>query len=306
MTFRLAAAVSAIACGALALAGCGLGAGSGASDVSLTVTRDFGAQHLGQVSQGRVPGSETVMRMLERHFPVTTRYGGGFVESVDGHSGSSGRRDWFFYVNGIEGAKGAAGTAVHSGDRVWWDLHDWSVAQDTPAVVGSFPEPFVHGSGGRRLPTVLECATDVPTACGTVSSELTRIGVPVASSLLGTAAGTDSLAVEVGTWRDLRGEIVASLIDHGPGSSGVYARFAGSTLQLLDPQGRIARTLGAGAGLVAATAQSNSEPTWLVTGTNPAGVAAAAAALTPRALRDHFAVAVQGGSELPLPLDGGA
>jgi hypothetical protein len=87
----------------------------------------------------------------------------------------------------------------------------------------------------------------------------------------------------------------------------VYARFAGragSSLQLLDPQGHVARTLGAGAGLIAATAANSSEPTWLITGTDVAGVSAAAAALTPSRLRDHFALAVQGGADLPLPLAG--
>ena len=42
----------------------------------------------------------------------------------------------------------------------------------------------------------------------------------------------------------------------------------GDTLELLDPAGTVVRTLGAGAGLVAATAQPSAEPTWLVTGTD--------------------------------------
>lgn len=300
----VAAVAVAIAC-ALATAGCGLGTGRGTSSVSLTLTRDFGSRMLGRAVERRVPGSETVMRMLERSFSVGTRYGGGFVESIDGHSGSSDRRDWFYYVNGIEGAKGAAGTGLHRGDEIWWDLHDWSAAEDTPAVVGSFPEPFIHGSGGRRFPTVLECASDVEPACTRVTDELGRLHVPVASQLIGTGSGTDSLALEVGTWRDLRGQIVASLLDHGPGSSGVYARFTdgGTQLQLLDPHGRAVRTLGAGTGLVAATSQGSSPPTWMVTGTDPAGVAAAAAELGQASLHDHFAVAVTGGSTLALPLE---
>jgi hypothetical protein len=254
-----------------------------------------------------VPGSETVMRLLERHFRIATRYGGGFVESINGLSGSASHRDWFYYVNGVEGPQGAAGTSIHKGDRIWWDLHDWTAAQDTPAVVGSFPEPFVHGVGGRRLPTTLECASDVGAACQRASNELTAIGVPIASQEIGTGSGTDSLAVVVGTWRDLSAATAAVLIEHGPGSSGIYAKFAGRggrTLQLLDPHGHVAMTLGAGAGLVAATAQASTEPTWLITGTDAAGVLAAARAFTAAALRDHFAVAVQGSRLLPVPLGG--
>jgi hypothetical protein len=287
------------------LGGCGLGPGAGTSGVSLSVTRGFGAAQIGSITKSKLPGSETVMRMLERSFRVQTRYGGGFVEAINGITGSASRRDWFYYVNGIQAPLGAAATAVHRGDRIWWDLHDWSATDNVPAVVGSFPEPFVHGSAGRRLPTTLECAKDVSAACTRVSKALTEQGVPVSSQGLGTGSGQASLSVVVGTSSELRGVIALSLIDHGPGQSGVYARFSGGALQLLDPQGRVVRTLAADSGLIAATSDQASEPTWLVTGTDTAGVAAAAAALTPGRLRDHFALAVQGRTDMPVPVDGG-
>src|SRR5437763_9236411 len=88
LTNRFAASVGAIA-SVIALAGCGLGAGRGTSDVSLTVTRDFGSHQVGTISKGGVPGSETVMRMLERSFRIGTRYGGGFVQAINGLSGTS-------------------------------------------------------------------------------------------------------------------------------------------------------------------------------------------------------------------------
>jgi hypothetical protein len=246
------------------------------------------------------------MRALERSFRVTTRYGGGFVESIDGLSGTSSHLDWFYYVNGIEAPRGAATTPVHRGDEIWWDLHDWSATDSISAVVGSFPEPFVHGEGGKRLPTVLECASSVPHACTQVSEELARAGVPVATQLLGAATGVDIATVLVAPWSTLRGTLAARLIEAGPGASGVYARFAasGGRLELLDPKGDVLRTLGSGAGLVAATNQSGAGPTWIVTGTNGAGVSAAAGALTRGRLHDHFALAVYGGKDLGVPLEG--
>jgi hypothetical protein len=292
---------------AAALGGCGFGPGAGTAQVSLTVTRNFGSEPLGSVSVKKVPGSETVMRMLERSFHVDDRYGGGFVESINGNSGSGARRDWFYYVNGVLAPQGAAVTAVHRGDRIWWDLHDWTATDTIPAVVGSFPEPFVHGVGGKRLPTTLECGSDVPAACKRVTAALTAAGVPVASQLLGTGSGPDTLGVVVGTWHELEPEVAASLIAHGPSASGVYARFTGPgsrSLELLNPHGAVARRLGAGSGLIAATADSSSEPTWLITGTDVAGVTAAARALTPSDLHDHFALAVQGTSTLPVPQQG--
>jgi Domain of unknown function (DUF4430) len=290
---------------AVAIAGCGLGAGKSTSGVvTLTVTRGFGTAGVGSATEKTIPGSQTVMRMLERSFKVTTRYGGGFVESIGGQTGNSVRHDWFYYVNGIEATLGAAGTSVHKGDRIWWDLHDWTATDTIPAVVGSFPEPFLHGTGGRRFPVTLECAADVGSACKRVTEELSGLGVPVSSQAIGTGSGSDSLGVIVGTWRDIHQQLVATLIEHGPASSGVYAKFAGptgSSLQLLNPQGQVVKTLGAGAGLIAATAQTSTGPAWLITGTNVAGVSAAAAALTPARLRDHFALAVQGTTDLPVP-----
>ncbi len=290
------------------LAGCGLGPGKGTSDVSVIVTRSFGTREVGSFTEQQAPGSETVMRTLERAFKVDTRYGGGFVQSINGLSGDSSRHDWFYYVNGVEAGQGAASTSVHKGDRIWWDLHDWSATDSIPAVVGSFPEPFVHGVGGKRLPTTIECASDQAAVCTKISSILRTFGVPTASALLGSGSGTDSLAVLVGTAAELRPLTAAVLLSRGPSSSGVYARFTdgGRRLQLLDPAGNTVQTLGPGAGLVAATRDTVSEPAWFITGTDSAGVAAAAAAFSSAVLHNRFAVAVSGAKNIPVPVVGGA
>ena len=62
------------------------------------------------------------------------------------------------------------------------------------------------------------------------------------------------------------------------------------------------RTLGAGGGLVAATRLGGEAPTWIVTGTDRVGLAAAAAVLEEKALSRHFAVAVEDGRPTALPL----
>jgi hypothetical protein len=112
--------------------------------------------------------------------------------------------------------------------------------------------------------------------------------------------------VLVGTWADLRADGVAALIDRGPAASGVYAEFGGrgQALRLLDPRGQTVRTLRAGAGLVAATASGQTDPTWVVTGTDLVGVTTAANAMTPAALDGHFALAVTAGARIPVPLEG--
>ena len=88
-----------------------------------------------------------------------------------------------------------------------------------------------------------------------------------------------------------------------PATSGVYARFedGGQRLALLGTAGDTVRTVGAGAGLIAATRYSGQPPVWYVTGTDAAGVAAAVQAFNAGTLDEHFAVAVVDDTAIPLP-----
>ena len=293
---------------AATIAGCGLGAGPAPGGVQLTVTRDFGARVLGRSTAPKVRGAETVMSLLLRNDKVTTKYGGGFVESIAGLSGGQEAGgdplDWFYYVNGIEAPKGAAATNVHPGDHVWWDLHDWSQTDDIPAVVGSFPEPFLNGVEGKRLPVRVECAAAQSGPCRTVIARLRALGVPAAVAAIGSGAEPDALQVVVGGWTAVHGDPSVQSIEQGPRASGVYARFAtnGQTLTLLDGQGRTTATLTAGAGLVAATRDVEKAVVWVVSGTDEAGVERAARALQESVLRNRFALAVTAsGAQLPVP-----
>ena len=267
----------------------------------LLITREFGARTLHALRAPAVHGQETVMSLLLRNAAVSTRYGGGFVQSIDGdHGGYEGGEpvDWFYYVNGVEASKGAADVDVHAGDRIWWDLHDWNQTDYIPAVVGSYPEPFLNGINGRRLPVRVECAEPEGSACSTVAGRLRDTGVPAARAQLGPAGvGPESLRVIVGTWSQVHRELGVQSLQGGPAASGVYARVArsGSIIELLDGQGRSVRTLSGSAGLLAAMRYSGEEPQWIVTGTDPAGVDLAAHALDEADLRGHFAVAVTAG-----------
>jgi Domain of unknown function (DUF4430) len=293
---------------AVALAGCGLGAGKAPGGVQLTVTRDFGAHVLGRAGAPQVKGAETVMSLLVRNEKVGTKYGGGFVEDIDGLSGGQEAGgdplDWFYYVNGIEAPKGAAATNVHPGDHVWWDLHDWSQTDDVPAVVGSFPEPFLNGVEGKRLPVRVECAQAQSEPCRTVIARLRALGVPAAVAAIGSGAEPDALQVVVGEWTGVHGDPSVASIERGPRASGVYARFAanGQTLTLLDGGGHTTSTLSAGAGLIAATKDVESAVVWVVTGTDEAGVARAASAFDAGSLQNRFALAVTAtGRQLAVP-----
>jgi Domain of unknown function (DUF4430) len=311
----LAAAAGCLA--AAALGGCGLGAGNAPSGTQVLVSEDFGAKRLLALSKPKVGGAETAMSLLMRNAKVETEYGGGFVSGIDGHSeghAHGNALDWFYYVNGEEAQKGAAETVVRSGDRIWWDLHDWSQSEHIPAVVGSFPAPFLTGLGGKRLPVSIECAKPQSGPCRAVSHRFTSLGIVAGFAALGTVGELneeDSLKVQVGTWSQLaRGE-AAQTIEKGPAGGGVYVRIlhGGSELALLDRDGVAAQTLGAGAGIIAATRYQAAAPVWLVSGTDQAGVKRAAAAFDSASLDGHFAIAIapegSTGRVIALPDDGG-
>jgi hypothetical protein len=289
----------------LALAGCGLGPGQAPKGVSLTVTRDFGAKAVHASAHPKTAGAETVLSLLARNYPVGTRYGGGFVQSIDGLSGSQ-SLDWFYYVNGVEADKGAAATNVQPGERIWWDLHDWSETDSVPAVVGSFPEPFLDGYEGKRLPVRVECSRAQGRACRTVAGRLQAAGVPAAISAIGAGASSETLRILVGPWHAVSIETVAEQLRKGPRTSGVYAIPAagGESIALLDEDGRAVKRLSGDAGLIAAVRQGQTAPVWLVTGTDETGAEMAAQDFDEAALRDRFALAVTHAGALALPREG--
>jgi len=301
--------VAALALGLAALPGCGLGAGEqrGGDGATLRVTRDFGRTLLSASREPELREDATAMRLLRSRVRVTTRFGGRFVQAIDGVSGkgASGFADWFFYVNGIEASVGAAEYELSPGDVVQWDYRNWRVTMDVRAIVGAFPEPFVHGTEGKRRPVRVECTDGAGGPCRTVKERLRGAGVPATGSSLGASGTRNVIRVVVAPFFRARELPSARLLEQGPRRSGVFARFrsGGRRLELLDAQGDVVRTAGRGAGLVAALMPREEELVWVVTGTDAGGVARAAAAFEAGALRDAFAVAAPVGGAEKLPLE---
>jgi hypothetical protein len=138
---------------ALLLAACGEERGEGEGTASLWITRDRGEK---VVLTTDVPAGLTAMQALDREADIETRYGGRFVQSINGIEGSLSRqRDWFYFVNGYEEDRSASEYRLHAGDVLWWDFRAWREEMRAPVVVGAFPEPFLHGHGGERRPAAV-------------------------------------------------------------------------------------------------------------------------------------------------------
>lgn len=291
---------------AVAAAGCGIGAGEAAEgEATLTVTRDYGAEEVVEATiEGPAP-ADTVIRVLDREAEITTRYGGGFVQSIEGIAGGTdgGRsRDWFFYVNGVESPVGAAEVGVEPGDRIWWDHHDWTDVMRVPAVVGSFPQPFVAAAEESAVPIEVGCAAERP-ACESVREALEEEGVAAETVGVDEAERGGRPRLLVGELEALGDDPVAGGLRHGPERSGVFAQFRsdGSELELLDEG--VATDRSGAFGLIAAAVRAEEAPTWLITGTDASLVAAAAELLGGGLLKDRFAVAVDDdGETISLPV----
>ena len=134
------------------LAGCG-GAGEEEGTATLWVTRDRGAEVL---LDAKVDAGQTLMRALNSKVELETRYGGRFVQAIDGLSGSlEDQRDWFWFVNGYEGDRSASSYRLRDGDVAWLDYRGWRREGEARVVVGAFPEPFLHGYDGKTRPAAV-------------------------------------------------------------------------------------------------------------------------------------------------------
>ena len=296
---------------AAAAAGCGVGPGEAAQGTaSLTVTRDYGTLRMLTATLENPTPSDTVVRFLDEHAEIETEYSGNFVSSIDGVEGSTvdgGFEDWFFFVNGVYSDVGAGEFALRPGDRVWWDHRAWAEAYRVPIVVGSFPEPWLHGFRGGSPGASVQCV-DGAEGCDEVLASLEDAGVE--AELVDVSRpepDADMNRVLVGAWDALRTDPAARMIEGGPGESGVYAEIDECTpgdweLELLASDGE-PRDLVPSGGFVAAVRRAEEPPTLLVAGLENDGVTAAAGTLAEDTLRDRYALAsdLDTGEQLPIP-----
>jgi hypothetical protein len=147
LTLLVTAAALASGCG-------GEAGGAERGEATLWVTRDRGATVL---LEREVAAGATVVRTLRDHAEVETSHGGRFVTAIEGVAASPGEgSDWFYFVNGLLADRGAAEYRVRPGDVIWWDHRTWAdEREEVRAVVGAFPEPFLHGYAGRTRPAAV-------------------------------------------------------------------------------------------------------------------------------------------------------
>lgn len=314
---RLLASLLAAAAALAGATGCGQVDEKGAG-VRVLITEDQGARTVLDQRAVQASDDEPALDVLQRAAKVEAD-ARGTVRSIDGRR-ATGERRWTLWLNGSPMRSGALKTTgedvnlqklpvldtvrttkVSEGDTLWLDLAASPVV--ARGVVGTFPEPFLHGQEGKRWPVRVECGQQRGKACRIVRDALVRYGIPAVSNLVRTSYNPESARIAVGTWAQLREDPSIGLAERGARTTGISIVPArdGRSIGLADAQGRTVRTVGAGAGAIFATRWRDEPPSWAVTGTDEAGVLRAAGALDETILQKRIAVAVLGGDVVGVP-----
>ena len=274
--------------------------------VNLIVTRDYGHKKIFAKNVGLVR-DEVGMEVLFRNLDIQTAYGGGFVNAINGlesqytfFTGKDRKKlDWFYWVNGILAPVGIAEYRPQPGDVIWWDYHDWSMTMFIPAVVGSYPQPFKSGFGGKNPGTVImytdgykEDAEKLKQSL--VDKEVTQ--VDTAAYDPGVIQQPKKYYILLGQWGKLS-ENNDHLKDINTKNklAGIYAKFDDGKLQALDFKGKAVASYEHSGAIYAYGASIGSlNPVWMVTGTDDQGYRLAFDTLlnNPGAINGCFGAAV--------------
>jgi len=245
--------------------------------VQIVATKNFGEDLL-FTKEIEIPVRSSAMGALKLVAEVETGYGGGFVNAIYGirsqYVGTPAvKQDWFFYVNGMLANAGALDYMLHEGDVEQWDFHDWSFQTYVTAIIGSFPEPFLHGYGGKTYPTLIVYGEGSGKDAVRLGNKLATLGVEDVTVLsvneLSENGKRSSNIIILGT-ADLP---IISELNEIYDKIGFYAYFEDGKLNILDTNGNIVGTYLSGSVIQAAQNPWNPKGTsacenvvWMVAG----------------------------------------
>ncbi|MGI6487483.1 MAG: DUF4430 domain-containing protein [Syntrophothermaceae bacterium] len=282
--------------------------------ISLLITRDFGAKALVQ-EKPTVNKNENILDVLETLAEVKTGYDGGLVIGINGLETNTGglsgkRQDWFYFINGICADIGARDYVLQAGESIWWDYHVWeSVGPINSAVIGCYPEPFIHGYRGKTEPTTIMSHADDITLADELQKSLKAQGAASVSvkeldeNLLKKRQGP---VIVVGEWDKLKDMPWLGKLNKAYRKNGTSVHFTDGNLELLDYRGQVGQIVTKNAGVIAASGGGlgDGSPLWLVTGTDREGLQQAVNILvnSPERIRCLYSAAVISGKLVRLPL----
>ena len=308
---------------AVALSGCSTQGSTQPSDeappstieVRTVATRNFG-QFLLFDKIVNVEDGTRAMDALAQVAEIETAYGGGFVNAINGvRSGYTGshstKMDWFVYANGILSNVGALDYTLHSGDIQHWDLHDWNLHHFIPAIIGDFPEPFVHGFKGKIRPSVVVHEDSFKKEANDIAGKLRQLGVQdISVRGISQLSEENKESCNLIILGNMDCELVLELNQIWK-RLGFYTYFNEGDLVVLNPQGEVVARHKSGSGLLQATQNpwnpngigASENVVWMVSGTDETGVKIAVDTLINHytEFQYAYAVAIADGEIIKVP-----
>lgn len=240
----------------------------------LTVSRNFN-DFIFKIHDTALPG-DNVVSYLSRHASVETSLGGQFVVSIAGipKRSESPAESWFYYVNGVLAHTGAGTYRLRPQDRVVWDYHSWSHESFIPAIIGSYPQPFLSGYGNKAsTETQILYSPESINPAKALFNSLISMGASKLSLLaLSDEGPQESCTLQrilIGPWSSLKDfQLVTERYEHAS-RTGLWVKFDDSGLvSILTIDQKRTSTLFE-AGVIAATSFPQ-QPclVWLITGSS--------------------------------------
>lgn len=282
---------------------------------SLLVSQNYGAVALAKEDVLLKP-KMSVLDGLVSVYPdeVETAYGGSYVRGISSLRSKTGglgkpNQDWFFFVNGIFANMGALDYLPQPGEKVWWDYHPWQMFQGTTAVIGCYPEPFLHGYRGKIKTTAILYSPEEKEFALQLAETLKTAGVQevtpaeITNEALTKRAGP---TLVIGEWGKLRENAYLAEWNQAYAKNGTFIHFTENSLELLDYTGEKAHELTKGAGVITAFGETagDDSPLWIVSGIDPEGLSNAVRLLVeqPTQISGFFGAAVLSAEVIRLPL----
>ena len=285
----------------------------GSPKIELIVTRDFGNEELFRESIS-LEKYWTVFDAMDAAVEIATDHGGGFISGINGlesYSEGTKRLDWFYYVNGICADVGPLDYDLVEGDVIWWDYHEWeSMDATNSTVIGSYPEPFVHGYRGKTAAITIMSSDENSGLAAGLKDALLEEGVESVE-----ITGIDNEMMEdregpiivIGQWGDLAGYEYLNKLNEAYERNGTYVYYRDQGLDLLDQGSSKVRTLKDGAGSIISHGDGLGDdcPLWIISGTDINGLEKAIEVVVEGGenIDSSYSAAVEGGQIIKLPIE---
>ncbi len=231
------------------LSGCRVGAASLPEPVTIQVaaTRDFGHELIFE----REAVIETRMSAADVLGKVTAfETDGSYITEFEGLRGDD-KVYWMYYVNGLLSKYFAGGYTTRPGDVMLWDFHPWAGAcHGSSAIIGSFPEPLLHGYEGQARPSTVVYGEGFRAQAENIAKGLRKLGVTDVSlkdsaSLGNAEKGNNNLVIVAGSDDSLIKDL-----NRQAEPLGMYASFENGEVRVTDYKFEPAQNYGPGTGVI--------------------------------------------------------